>query len=111
MLCGLPVLQLQPVLLAVAIDPSLLMHPALVPPAPCSMAVRPRRPLARDPSLDYDYASSEDWEDEPEGEDLDDDALGKGEDDDASQITGGWRGWVGHVRCRGRVRVSQLHTP
>ena len=33
-----------------------------------SAMVRPRRPLAKDPSLDYEEES--DWEEEPEGENL-----------------------------------------
>lgn len=32
--------------------------------------MRPRRPHALDPCLDYEVASEEEWEEEPEGTDL-----------------------------------------
>ncbi|CAG5107474.1 Oidioi.mRNA.OKI2018_I69.chr1.g3344.t1.cds [Oikopleura dioica] len=35
-----------------------------------STEINPRRPLALDPNLDYEYDSGEDWEEEPEGEDV-----------------------------------------
>ncbi len=44
--------------------------PAPAPTAPRSKEVAGRRPLARDPSLDYEVMSDEDWEEEPEGESL-----------------------------------------
>ena len=36
----------------------------------CSIRVGGRRPFARDPSVDYENASDEEWEEEPDGEDL-----------------------------------------
>ena len=47
--------------------------------------VGPRRPFERAPGLDYEFASDEEWEDEPEGEDLD-------SDDDDDEGGGGRRG-------------------
>ena len=49
----------------------------------------PRRVIRKDPDLDYDVMSDEDWEEEPEGEDIcgndvdadDDEALPEDEDD------------------------------
>lgn len=35
-----------------------------------STTVTPRRPLAKDPQLDYDVDSDDEWEEEPEGENL-----------------------------------------
>ncbi|GFR48074.1 hypothetical protein Agub_g9912, partial [Astrephomene gubernaculifera] len=37
-----------------------------------STAAGPRRPFGRDPALDYEVASDEEWEEEPEGESLSD---------------------------------------
>ena len=45
-------------------------HSAILPA--CSTTVGPRRPFGRDPSLDYDVASDDEWEEEPEGESLSD---------------------------------------
>ncbi|CAG9461023.1 unnamed protein product [Pedinophyceae sp. YPF-701] len=50
-----------------------------------SVAARPtacaaRRPLAKEPELDYDYMSDQDWEPEPEGEALDGDINNDGDD-------------------------------
>lgn len=36
----------------------------------CSAVVRGRDPLGKDPDLDYEVMSDEEWEDEPEGENL-----------------------------------------
>ena len=36
----------------------------------CSAVVRGRRPLGKDPELDYTVMSDEEWEEEPEGESL-----------------------------------------
>lgn len=59
----------------------------------CSRHVRARAPFGRDPTLDYDYASSDDWEEEPEGEDLEGDeglgGRGGAEEDDTSMAEGG----------------------
>jgi hypothetical protein len=35
-----------------------------------SRVIRGRRPLAKEPGVDYEVMSDEDWEEEPEGEDL-----------------------------------------
>ena len=40
------------------------------PALPCSVTVRGRRPLGRDPELDYEVESDQEWEEEPEGESL-----------------------------------------
>jgi hypothetical protein len=47
----------------------------------CSKHVRPRRPLGRDPDMDYEFMSDEEWEEEPEGEELDGPDLDDEEDD------------------------------
>jgi Chromatin assembly factor 1 subunit A len=53
---------------------------ALTRTGACSPHVAPRRPLARDPDMDYDVMSDEEWEEEPEGEALD--GADDGDDDD-----------------------------
>ena len=53
------------------------------PPAP----VGPRRFAAKHPDLDYDVASDEEWEEEPEGEDLSDADDADDDDDRASGAT------------------------
>jgi len=46
-----------------------------------SQFVNPKNPHAKDPDLDYDYDSGEDWEDEPEGEKISDDEKLSDEED------------------------------
>ncbi len=49
-------------------------------------AIGPRRVLGRDPSLDYDIMSDEDWEEEPEGSSLSkDDAMSEEDDGDEDE--------------------------
>ena len=36
----------------------------------CSPVIRGRKPNAKDPNLDYEVMSDEEWEEEPEGESL-----------------------------------------
>lgn len=36
----------------------------------CSNVVKPRRPFAKDPQLDYTVMEDEEWEPEPEGDSL-----------------------------------------
>jgi len=36
----------------------------------CSSVIRGRKPGAKDPNLDYEVMSDEEWEEEPEGESL-----------------------------------------
>lgn len=36
----------------------------------CSHVIRGRKPDAKDPNLDYEVMSDEEWEEEPEGESL-----------------------------------------
>lgn len=37
---------------------------------PCSAVIKGRKPCAKDPNLDYEVMSDEEWEEEPEGESL-----------------------------------------
>jgi hypothetical protein len=37
----------------------------------CSKFIGPRKVLGKDPNLDYDVFSDEEWEEEPDGEDID----------------------------------------
>jgi len=46
-----------------------------------SQFVNPKNPHAKDPDLDYDYDSGEDWEEEPEGEKISDDEKLSDEED------------------------------
>lgn len=36
----------------------------------CSDVIKPRRPFAKDPALDYEVMEDEEWEPEPEGDSL-----------------------------------------
>ena len=46
------------------------MHSQCLGVVTCARVVRGRRPLSKEPGLDYQVMSDEDWEEEPEGEDL-----------------------------------------
>ncbi|KAL0227821.1 hypothetical protein RCL1_003964 [Eukaryota sp. TZLM3-RCL] len=55
-----------------------------------STVIRPRNPFAADPSIDYDYDSAEEWENDEDGEDLnsgeDEEDLDEKEDEDDEQF-------------------------
>lgn len=52
--------------------------------------IRPRRPFGRDESLDYDYDSGEDWEEEGDGEVI----VSDGSDEEVSDEDEDEEGWL-----------------
>ena len=72
----------------------------------CSAVVKPRKPLAQDPDMEYDVMSDEDWEEEPEGEELDgmdadedEEETKDGEEDDGFLVEGATRSLVSQLEA------------
>ena len=81
----------------------------------CSNKVRPRWPLGRDPDMDYEVMSDEEWEEEPEGEavdgpdaeDEDEEAVADEDGGEGFMVAGAAPSKAAHVR---KVLVSVAET-